>query len=91
MVETFSRVIRAKLRDRASPSARDYQHSLVDSVVVDGDKATISWSHSRLTRIITGKKMGTAQVSTFIPEWRANGDEPGHWKAVVTIRYRQSP
>ena len=73
-VETFSRVMRAKLRDRASPFARDYLHAVVDSVVVDGDKATISGSHARLMRTIAGKKMGTDQVPTFIPEWRARKD-----------------
>ena len=73
-VGAFSKVIRAKLRDRASPFARDYLHAVVDSVVVHGDTATISGSHARLMGAIAGKKMGTGQVPTFIPDWRARRD-----------------
>jgi site-specific DNA recombinase len=73
-VEAFSKVVRAKLRDRASPFARDYLHAVVDSVVVHGDSATISGSHARLMGAIAGKKMGTGQVPTSIPDWRARRD-----------------
>ncbi len=74
-VDAFSKAIRAKLRDRASPFAKDYLRAAVDLVVVvNGDTATISGSHARLMRTIVGKKMGTDQVPTFIPHWRARRD-----------------
>lgn len=84
-VEAFSKVVRAKLRDRGSPFARDYLRAVVDSVVVDGDTATISGSNARLVAAIVGKKTGTDQVPNLIPDWRANEDESGHWCEVVLL------
>jgi len=73
-VDAFSKVVREKLRDRGSPFARDYLRAVVDSVVVDGDTATISGSNARLVGAIVGKKTGTDQVPNFIPDWRARRD-----------------
>ncbi len=73
-VEAFSKVVRAKLRDRSSSFARDYLHAVVDSVVVGDDTATITGSHAKLMRAIGEKKMGTGQVPRFIPDWRARRD-----------------
>ena len=55
-VELFSRVIRAKLHDRASPFAQDYLHALVDQITVYEDTATIMGSNAKLLRIVGGKK-----------------------------------
>ena len=73
-VEAFSKIIRAKLRDRTSSFARDYLHAVVDSILVTDDTATISGSHARLMQAIAGRKMGTDQVPTFVPNWRARRD-----------------
>jgi site-specific DNA recombinase len=73
-VEAFSKVIRAKLRDQSSRFAKDYLHAVVDSVVVHDDTAIISGSHARLMQAVVGKKTGTDQVPSFIPDWRARRD-----------------
>jgi site-specific DNA recombinase len=48
--------------------------AVVDSVVVHGDTATIAGRHARLMQAIAGKKTGTGQVPTSIPDWRARRD-----------------
>ena len=70
-VETFSKVIRAKLRDRSSPFARSYLHAVVDQIVVNGGSATITGSHARLLQAVTGKMLGEAEVPSFMRDWRA--------------------
>jgi len=87
-VEEFSKVVRAKLRDRSSSFARDYLHAVVDSVVVGDDTATISGSHAKLMRAIAEKKMGTGQVPRFTPDWRAIEDESGHWHQAIALLAR---
>ena len=74
-VEAFSKVVRAKLRDRSSSFERDYLHAIVDSVVIQDETATISGSHAKLMQAIAGdKKRGTGQVPRFLPHWCARRD-----------------
>ncbi|MBI3918495.1 MAG: hypothetical protein HY322_15990 [Betaproteobacteria bacterium] len=49
-VETFSKVIRAKLLARSSGFAKDYLRAVVDEVRVVGKSATITGSYSRVHR-----------------------------------------
>jgi site-specific DNA recombinase len=73
-VVAFSKVVRRKLRDRTSAFARDYLHAIVDQVVVHDSVATITGSHERLMRAVSGKKAATDQVPSFMQGWRARRD-----------------
>ncbi len=73
-VERFSRVIRAKLRDRTSPFARDYLHALVEQITVHESTAKITGSNARLLQIVGGTKRATDQVPSFLGDWRARRD-----------------
>ena len=57
-VGAFSKVIRAKLRDRSSTFARDYLRALVSEIRVCGKTATISGSYERLLSAVDEKKGG---------------------------------
>ena len=70
-VSAFSKVIRAKLRDRSSTFAKDYLRSVVDEVRVEGNTATISGSYERLIAAVANKKEGTVTVPSFMRHWRA--------------------
>lgn len=72
-VEAFSKIVRAKLRDRSTAFAKDYLRAIVDEVRVRGTTATITGSYGRLFDAVTAKKKGTEwnQVPSFMREWRA--------------------
>ena len=70
-VSAFSKVIRAKLRDRSSTFAKDYLRSVVDEIRVEGNTATISGSYERLIAAVANKKEGTVTVPSFMRHWRA--------------------
>ncbi len=57
-VAAFSKVIRAKLRDRASGFAKDYLRAVVDEIRVEGNAATITGSYERLIAAVASKKRG---------------------------------
>ncbi len=73
-VEAFSQVIRAKLLDKSSTFAKDYLHSLVEEVRVEGNAATITGSNSALIAAVAVKKEGTGSVPSFMRDWRARQD-----------------
>ena len=73
-IEAFSRVMRAKLRDKSSTFAKDYLSALVDEVRVVGGTATITGSNAALRVAVTGKKQGTDKVPSFMHVWRARQD-----------------
>lgn len=64
-VESFSKVIRAKLQDKSSTFAKDYLTALVDEIRVTGNTATISGSYGRLLGAVVEKKEDTKQVPSF--------------------------
>ena len=70
-VAAFSKVMRARLRDRASGFAKDYLRAVVDEIRVEGNAATISGSYERLIAAVANKKEGSVTVPSFMPEWRA--------------------
>ena len=73
-VVAFSKVIRARLRDRASGLAKDYQRAVVDEIRVEGTAAIISGSYERLIAAVASIKLATAEVPSFMHEWRARHD-----------------
>ena len=70
-VTAFSKVIRARLRDRTSGFAKDYLRAVVDEIRVEGNAATISGSYERLIAAVANKKEGTVTVPSFMRQWRA--------------------
>ena len=64
-IEAFSRVMRAKLRDKSSTFAKDYLSALVDEVRVVGGTATIAGSNAALLAAVAGKKEGTDKVPFY--------------------------
>ena len=78
-VVAFSKVLRAKLRDRSCGLARDYLRSVVDEIRIEGNAATISGSYERLIAAVAKEKEDTVQVPSFMPVWRPHGDSnPGY-------------
>jgi len=82
-VERFSAVFRKKLADRSSTFAKEYLRAVVDEVVIRDRTATISGSHARLLTAMAEKKRKADQVPSFMQDWRAVGDETGHWQLSV--------
>ncbi len=70
-VAAFSKVIRARLRDKSSGFAKDYLRAVVDEIRIEGKAATISGSYERLVAAVANKKEGTGLVPSFMREWRA--------------------
>ena len=85
-VAAFSKLLRARLRDRASGFAKDYLRALVDEIRVEGNAATISGSYERLIAAVVKEKEDTVLVPSFTPDWRPHGDSnPGsHRERVVS-------
>lgn len=73
-VEAFGKALRKKLLEGEPSFAKSYLHALVDQIVVTGNEATVSGSYGKLASAIAGKKKGTAQVPSFMGDWRARRD-----------------
>ena len=73
-VTAFSKLIRAKLRDRSCGLAKEYLRSVVDEIRIEGNAATISGSYERLIAVMANKKEDTHQVPSFMRVWRARQD-----------------
>jgi hypothetical protein len=73
-VAAFSKVLRARLRDRASGFAKDYLRAVVDEIRVEGNAAAISGSYERLIAAVAKEKEDTVQVPSFMRDWRARSD-----------------
>ncbi|MEK7437837.1 MAG: hypothetical protein AAB150_13255 [Pseudomonadota bacterium] len=70
-VSAFSKVIRAKLRDRSSTFAKDYLRSVVDEVRIEGKAAIVSGGYERLIAAVANKKQDIVPVPSFMRGWRA--------------------
>ena len=73
-VESFSRAIRAKLRDKDSSFAKNYLRAVVSEIRVSGGSATIRGSYRQLMALAGKKKEDTDQVPSFMRDWRARQD-----------------
>ena len=79
--------MKSRLLDTASGFGKAYLNLLVDEVRLDGSKLHIKGSYGALARAITLAKEGKlVEVPSFVPEWRAKGDEGGHWREVVSVQ-----
>jgi len=74
-IETFCRVLKARLSDATSGFGKAYLRLLVEEIRLEGDELKIRGSYRRLADAVgLMESMKLGEVPSFIPEWRARQD-----------------
>jgi hypothetical protein len=74
LMKSLSPKTKSSRTDASAPSStdcRDYLRPVVDTVVVNGDTATISRNNAKLMRAVGAKMPVAGQVPSFIHDWCA--------------------
>jgi hypothetical protein len=82
----FSGAVRTRLRDGAPAFRRGYLRLFVDRIEADDNEIRILEPKSWLVRgLAVGLDPADGPVPIFAQEWRAVGDESGHWSHAIKL------
>lgn len=74
-IDSFCKVLRAKLQDRETQFGKQYLRLLVDEIRVDGKEMRIRGSYANLAGMVEKTKVGFPEgVPTFGLDWLPNPD-----------------